>query len=201
MFRFRSWVGIVATVMAFTSPAMFASPAAADAVDAESLIPPPPEGADCKATGTRVICHTSVIEPDFVNEPLIDLPCGTVYETSHDERRGLRWYDGETSEIEKRLVFFDLHGSWSLSPTGEGPTVSVSVNAVSRDVVFPDPFDQDTWPTSFHGAGFTVKAPGYGVITKVTHDEGYGPDEEAHGLADALSAQGVASELCAALGA
>jgi hypothetical protein len=133
-----------------------------------------------------------------VNEPILDLPCGTVYETSHDERRGLRWYDAASGLIVKRLVFFDLHGSWSLSPSGP-PTVRVTVNAVSRDVIFPDPYDQDTWPHEFYGVGFMMQARGYGVITNVTHDEGYEPDEWAHGLVDALAAPEVSSELCAAL--
>ncbi len=202
MIRFRSWIGIVAMALVFASPGMLTSPVAAKPpVDAESLIPPPPEGADCSANGTRVFCHTSVIEPDFLNEPILDLPCGQMYETSHDERRGLRWYDAASRMIVKRLVFFDLHGWWSLSPTGAGQIVRVSVNAVSRDVVFPDPYDQDTWPHEFHGVGFKIQAPGYGVITSATHAEGYEPDDEAHGLADALTAPGVSGELCAALGA
>ena len=174
---------------------------ATSSVDLDTLIPPPPPGADCWGDGSRIICHTSVIEPDRLNEPLLELPCGTVYETSFDVRRGIRWYDASSRTIVKRVVFFDLGGTWSLSPTGAGPSAKVTVNALSRDVVFPDPEDQDTWPTTFYGAGFTVQAAGYGVITHVTHEEGYGPDEDAHGVADAVNDPAVASELCAALGA
>jgi hypothetical protein len=191
----------VAFVAALTATAVMAVPAVGKpAVDTDALIPPPPDGADCRADGNRIMCHTSVIEPDRVNEPLLDLPCGTVYETSTDERRGLRWYDSSSLTIVKRLVFFDLEGTWSLSANGEGPKAKITVHAVSRDVVFPDPFDQDTWPHVFHGVGLTVGAPGYGVIAHVTHQEGYEPDEGDHGVSSALQDPKVSSELCAALG-
>jgi hypothetical protein len=169
-------------------------------VDPDSLIPVPPPGADCRADGNRIICHTSVIEPDAVNEPILELACGTIYETSHDVRRGIRWYDATSRTIQKRYVAFELAGTWSLSPNGSGPTATVTVQAISRDVVFPDPYDPDTWPTTFYGVGFSVRAPGFGVIAHVRHEDGYGPDEESHGVADALGDQEVSSELCAALG-
>jgi hypothetical protein len=169
-------------------------------VDQDTLIPQPPPGADCRADGNRVICHTAVVEPDKVNEPLLELPCGTVYETSTDVRRGIRWYDASSRTIVKRFVSFDLQGAWSLSPAGAGPAARIAVHAVSRDVSFPDPEDPDSWPTTFYGAGLTVQAPGYGVIALVSHEEGYGPDEDAHGVGGALEDPEVASELCAALG-
>jgi hypothetical protein len=198
-------IRILATAIAFvlSGLAVAADTGAATAkptVDTDTLTPPPPDGADCRADGNRIICHTSVIEPDRLSEPLFDLPCGTVYETSTDERRGLRWYDAGSLTIVKRLVFFDLHGTWSLSASGNGPTAKVTVNAVSRDVAFPDPYDQDTWPTVFHGVGFTIEAPGYGVIAHLTHQQGYEPDEGDHGTSSSLQDPAVSSELCAALG-
>ena len=170
-------------------------------VDLDALIPPPPPGADCRVVGTQVICHTGVVEPERVNEPLLDLPCGTVYETSTDVRRGLRWYDSTSGTIVKRLVFFDLEGTWSLSAAGTGPTVTITGRAVRRDVSFPDPEDPDSWPITFHGPGFTIQAERFGVIAQIGGPEGYDPDDFAHGVADAVQDPDVAIELCAALGA
>jgi hypothetical protein len=75
-------------------------------VDPETLIPPPPPGSQCTATGAFIICATS-FEVHTVNEPILDfdLPCGTIYETIDDVRRGIRWYDVDDLTIVKRLVF------------------------------------------------------------------------------------------------
>jgi len=52
----------------------------------------------------------------------VPTPCGLVYETADEVRRGIRWYvDGL---LTRRFVFADDSGSWSLSPTGAGPAAS-----------------------------------------------------------------------------
>ena len=195
--RYFATVGLAILGLALIAPPLSAQPS----VDLGALIPPPPPGADCQVVGTQVICQTGVVEPERVNEPLLDLPCGTVYETSTDVRRGLRWYDSASLAIVKRLVFFDLEGTWSLSATGAGPTARITGRAVTRDVSFPDPEDPDTWPTTFYGPGFTIQAEGFGVIAQIGSPEGYDPDDFAHGVADAVQDPDVAGELCAALGA
>lgn len=188
--------------LAIIGLALLAPPLAArHSLDLDALVPPPPPGANCRAVGTHVVCHTSRVEPERVNEPLLGLPCGTVYETSTDVRRGLRWYDSNSLTIVKRFVFFDLDGTWSLSATGEGPTAKITGHAVTRDVNFPDPEDSDTWPTSYHGVGFTIQAEGFGVIAQIGSPDGYDPDDFAHGVANVVQGADVASELCAALSA
>ena len=76
--------------------------AAGSPVNPGTLIPVPPEGAVFRADGRWIICHTSLSFAP-VNEPAIDLPCGTVYETGTDERRGIRWYDSE-GRLAERFV-------------------------------------------------------------------------------------------------
>jgi hypothetical protein len=63
---------------------------------------------------------------DAVNEPItdFDLPCGTIYETSHYRGDGTRWYVDRL--VVRRHVAASLEGTWSLSPTGAGPTVNIS---------------------------------------------------------------------------
>ena len=186
-------LGLGALVISVLAPAM-SSAVARPAVDLEMLIPPPPPDADCRRDGRIIVCHTAVVF-DPVGEPQFDLPCGTVYETGIDARRGIRWYDAASLTIVRRFVSFDLEGTWSLSSSGDGP-VTVTAHAMSRDVVFPDPYDPDTWSTTYHGAGFTVLARGYGVIVRVPD---YEPDGDAHGVASAFDDPAAAAELCAAL--
>ena len=76
-------------------------------------------------TVAKIICDTFVDEV-AVNEPIadFDLPCGTIYETSHYHGDGTRWYVDRL--VVKRHVAASLDGTWSLSPTGAGPTVKIS---------------------------------------------------------------------------
>jgi hypothetical protein len=187
----------VAAIALLTMVVAVPSALAGSTVDPDTLIPPPPPGAECSATGAFVICHTDFVE-SAVNEPIFDLPCGTIYLTINDVRRGIRWYDSSDLTIVKRLVFQDAEGSLSLSPTGEGPTVTVTVHANWRNVEFPDPFDESTWPTTFHGNGFTLSAPGFGVIAHIAGLDL--PDGTHHGVARVIEDPAVAAELCSALG-
>ena len=94
-------------------------------VDPDTLQPVPPN-ATCRDDGRQIICDT-FIEEFAVNEPIadFDLPCGTIYETSYYRGDGTRWYVARLAV--KRHVAASLDGSWSLSPTGAGPTVRISV--------------------------------------------------------------------------
>ena len=94
--------------------------AAGKSVDPAALTPAPAlvgAQAECRADGQWILCHT-VVTFELANEPVFDLPCGTIYETSTDVRLGTRWYDAADSVIVKRHVRQDLEGSWSLSPDG-----------------------------------------------------------------------------------
>jgi hypothetical protein len=144
---------------------MSASASAGSSVDPSTLQPVPPPGAVCQADGQQIICHTG-LRFDLVNEPVFDLPCGTVYETSVDVRRGIRWYNAE-GKLTTRFVTQDVDGSWSLSPTGAGPTVTVTVHANWRSEYSPPGQDADSVPLTFHGDGLTIRAPGVGVIAHI----------------------------------
>jgi hypothetical protein len=168
--------------------------AAGEPVDPSTLDPIPPPGAECSADGPWTICQTGLVI-DLLNEPAFDLPCGTVYETVHDVRSGIRWYD-EDGDLVKRFVTQDAEGTWNLSPTGAGPTVSLSVHANWRNV-YAVPGDESTGPNIVHGNGVTIQAPGYGVIAHIAGLEL--PDGTFHGVFKFVDDPAVVEELCAAL--
>lgn len=103
-------------------------------------------------------------------------PCGPVYETILDVRVGIRWYD-DRGRLVKRLVSRDMEGTWSLSPAGTGPLVSLSGHGGWGEV-YATPGDLSSADGMSHGTE-QVAAPGYGVIA---HIAGRDHDEEFHGI-------------------
>src|SRR5215203_6797389 len=71
-------------------------------------------------TGNYIICHTFGDE-SWANEPDSMLSCGRAYSTGSSHSEGIRWYSDGL--LVKRFVRVTDAGTWSLSPTGEGPTV------------------------------------------------------------------------------
>jgi hypothetical protein len=171
-----------------------AAPAAAGpVVDPGTLQPEPPPGAVCRANGQLTICHTVFAEV-LVNEPIFDLSCGTVYETNNDVREGIRWYlDGK---LVKRFVSQNAEGTWSLSPSGAGPTVAIALHANWRNE-YAVPGDESSGPETFHGSGITVRAPGVGVIAHIAGLDL--PDGTHHGVFRFVDDPQVEAALCAAL--
>ena len=173
--------------------------AAADkSVDPAALTPAPSlvgATAECQADGRWILCRTAV-SFELVNEPVFDLPCGTIYETSTDVRLGTRWYAAADSLILKRHVRQDVEGSWSLSSDGAGPTVAVAVHANWYDAQYADPNDIDSGVRSGHGE-FTARAPGFGVIAHIAGLDA--PDGSHHGTFRAPDDPAVVGTLCAAL--
>src|SRR4051794_38477192 len=169
------------------------APASAGAfVDPTTLQPQPPN-AVCRADGRQVICDTFVDE-ELVNEPIFDLPCGTVYETSHYHGAGIRWYVDKL--LVKRQVAATLRGTWSLSPTGAGPTANVSGNW-SFWTFWAVPGDDSTTSETDHGNDFKISAPGFGVVV---HDAGLtNPDGSHHGVTASFFTPEAKVALCAAL--
>jgi hypothetical protein len=167
---------------------------AGNIVDPNTLIPAPPPGAVCRADGTGVICHTSLsVTP--VNEPSWTLPCGTVFVTGTDDRRGIRWYNSDNKLVE-RFVSEDVEETLSLSSAGSGPTATATVHYNWRDV-YAVPGDLSTARTEAHGVGLTIQAPGFGVIA---HIAGLDPREGDHrGIFNDVGGPAVDAELCAAL--
>jgi hypothetical protein len=185
-------------VLALAGMIWMAGPAAAGPlVDPSTLQPPPPPDSECRLDGAWIICHTS-LEFHPVNEPILDfqLPCGTLYETANDVRRGIRWYDSNTGKLLKRFVSQDFEGTWSLSPTGAGPTVTVIAHDNWRNL-YAVPGDESSGPTIFHGNGFTIRAPSFGVIVHIAGLDL--PDGTHRGVARVIEDPEVAAELCAAL--
>jgi hypothetical protein len=172
--------------------------AASKAIDPAALTPPPllvGAEAECQADGRWILCHTTLVL-ELVNEPVFDLSCGTVYETSHDVRLGIRWYNAADSVIVKRHVTQDLEGTWSLSPDGTGPTVAISSHANWYDSQYADPNDIDSGTGASHGE-IMLRAPGYGVIA---HIAGLDRADDTHrGVFRPIEDPEVAAELCAAL--
>jgi len=172
--------------------------AASKAVDPAALTPAPLQvgaEAECRADGRWILCHTTLaLEP--LNEPVFDLPCGTVYETSRDVRLGTRWYNAADSVIVKRHVTQDLEGTWSLSPKGASPTVTISVHANWYDSQYADPTNIDSGVGASHGE-VTVRTPGLGVIAHIAGLDR--PDDTHRGVFRFIDDPAVAAELCAAL--
>src|SRR5262245_25084956 len=195
---FTSLLG-VALVLAAAAAAVFWTTASASAgalVDPSTLQPVPPN-AVCRADGPQVICDTFVIET-LMNEPIFDLPCGTVYETSYYRGDGTRYYfDGL---LVKRHVAASLDGTWSLSPTGAGPRLNETAS-FSTDSYWPVPGSggDETAVLTQHGSSFKIRASGAGVIIQ---DSGtWYPDGEHRGLLRGLPSPETDAALCAALGA
>jgi hypothetical protein len=169
-----------------------AAASAGTPVDPATLTPEPPPGATCTANGpTLVICHTVFVE-DLVNEPVFGLPCGQVFETSHDPRIGIRWY--QDGLIVRRQVFSDFEGTWSLSPSGDEPSVRIEghVNWVDSYAV---PGDESSASTTFHGLGLHAFVPG-GVVQIAGLER---PDGDPSGVFRFPEDPAAAAALCAAL--
>jgi hypothetical protein len=167
----------------------------AGVVDPNTLTPVPPPGAECRADGRWIICHTSLAFAP-VNEPSDELACGLVYQTGTDERRGIRWYNSSDGLLAKRFVSQDAELTWSLSPTGAGPLLTLSAPAKWRND-YAVPGDESTGPQVTHGDGLTIRQPGAGVIVHIAGLEE--ADGTHHGVARFFDAPAVAAELCAAL--
>jgi hypothetical protein len=175
--------------------AILTAPAAAGgSVDPSTLQPPAPPFAVCRADGPWTICQVDSETP-IVNEPVGELPCGTLYETSVDARDGIRWYrDGK---LVRRRVSQDAEGTWSLSPVGDGPTVAVATHA-NWSIDYAIPGDDSSGALTAHGES-TVRAPGVGVIV---HTAGLDlPDGTHRGVLRVPDDPVVAAMLCAALAA
>jgi hypothetical protein len=163
-------------------------------VDPSTLQPEPPPGASCRLDGRFVICHTE-LHSSLANEPVFDLACGTVYETSRDDRAGIRWYSNGL--LVRRRVTAVLDGFWTLSATGSGPRVSISGHWNWWAIPAVPGGDMDTESLTTHGNSFTASAPGAGVIA---HIAGLDLPDGAHrGMARFIDDPEVAGALCNAL--
>jgi hypothetical protein len=152
--------------------AAFPASAAPKSVHPDTLTPPPPPGAQCKDTGTYVICQTFVDE-SWANQPDFELSCGTVYSTGSEHAEGIRWYSDGL--LVRRFVKATDSGTLSLSPTGEGPTVRfVSHRNWVDHLAVPGDFDSAT--EIEHGLDTRMWRPGSGVMLRLAGIFVFAPD-------------------------
>jgi len=147
--------------------------AAPTTVDPDTLTPPPPPGAECKDTGNYIICHT-VGADSWANEPDSLLSCGRAYSTGSNHSESIRWYSSEGLLL-KRFVRVTNAGTWSLSPTGEGPTVRF-VSHFSFVDYLATPGDFDSATQIEHGMDFRIWRPGSGVMVHLAGIFVFTPD-------------------------
>ena len=171
------------------APSAFAGP---PTVDPSTLQPVPPE-ATCRLDGRFVICQTAFHEPADA-APILELPCGTLYETVRDDREGIRWY--EDGLLVRRFVSRRMSGYWTLSPTGDGPRVRISGHS-NWWTDYPVPGDESSEQLTFHGLDLLARAPGGGIVAQITGL--FLPDETHHGIFRIPEDPEVAAALCDAL--
>jgi hypothetical protein len=116
--------------------------------------------AQCKQTGNYVACRVSFDE-SWANQRDSLLSCGRAYSTGTEYGEATLWYqDGLLVKVigrEKEA------GTWSLSRTGDGPTIMFAGhrNWVDR---FAVPGDFGSVTEIEHGLDFRIWQPGYGVM-------------------------------------
>jgi hypothetical protein len=77
---------------------------------------------------------------------------------------GIRWYPSD-GLLAKRFVSEDAEFTLTLSPTGAGPLVTVTIHANWRNV-YAVPGDESTGPQVNHGNDLTIRQAGTGVIVR-----------------------------------
>ncbi|MEO5941049.1 MAG: hypothetical protein ABIZ72_08655 [Candidatus Limnocylindrales bacterium] len=163
-------------------------------VDPSTLTPPPLGIPTCTASGPWVICST-IFDGSAQNEPAFDLPCGTVYVTTTDTRYGRRWYFD--SKLVRRHVVQDSAGTWSLSPTGEGPVVRIASHATWGEV-YTVPGDESSAVGHSRGTDLLAWGPEGGLLA---HVSGRSQDDTFTGRFQIPEDPALAAKICEALGA
>jgi hypothetical protein len=160
---------LAAGTFAAAAPSAFAG---TPTVDPSTLQPEPPPGASCRLDGRF----------------------GTLYQTSRDDREGIRWY--ENGLIVRRFVSRHMSGYWSLSATGAGPRVTISGHSNFR-TEWPVPGDESVELDTYHGLDLLAKAPDGGIVAQVTGV--FFPDETHHGIFQIPEDPALWAALCDAL--
>jgi len=183
---------LVAAILAIASLMGASVTSAHTLVDPTTLTPPLKPFRICFQDGPWVKCDTSTPTTSFANQANtdFDLPCGTIYESGTATTNATRWY--QNLLLVERNAQEHIAGTWSLSPTGSGPTVAFATD-ISWHETFLVPGDLSSDSEVVHGSFLRVPALGAEF-----HDSGIGlPDGTTHGhtsFTDAAKAQ-----LCALL--
>jgi hypothetical protein len=158
-------------------------------VDPTTLTPPLQPFRVCYEDGPWVKCDTSGTETTE-NEPVFDLPCGTIYETATVISHATRWY--ENGLLVERNATQSVRGTWSLSPTGAAPAVAMAANHGWHET-FLVPGDPSSVSEVAHGNFLRISGMGADF-----RDVGiYLPDGTHHGLASFT--RDAEARLCAML--
>jgi hypothetical protein len=192
--RRRSRKGIFAAIVLAAAALAGASGASAhDLVDPTTLTPPLKPFRVCYEDGPWVKCDTSG-SGSYENRENSDfgLPCGPIfYESATDTVHATRWYANLL--LVERDAQEHIVGSWSLSPTGAGPTVAFAVDD-SWHETFLVPGDLSSDSEVSHGSFLRVPALGAGF-----HESGIGmADGTERGHLNSFTDEAKA-ELCALL--
>jgi hypothetical protein len=186
--------------LAALSLALAIAPAAlaGSAVDPTTLNPVPPDVYTCQADGPNTICRASFVDviEGGDNGPL----CGELhfFESVTVEIDAVRYYDADGNLV-RRTGKASLGGTFSLSPTGDAPTIDV-VGHFNWVEVFTVPGDLDSAVETQHGLinhtggssapGFGADLFAAGLIL---------PDGTFHGLNHDFGTPGANEAICSVL--
>jgi hypothetical protein len=184
---------LIAAIAALTSLSGAPVATAHTLVDPTTLTPPLKPFRVCYEDGPWVRCDTSGPTETYENLEITEggLACGSIYESATVTTHATRWY------VKLLLVERDAQqhvaGSWSLSPTGSGPTVAFAVDD-SWHETFLVPGDLSSDSEVSHGSFLRVPALGAGF-----HESGIGmADGTQHGHLNSFTDEAMA-RLCALL--
>jgi hypothetical protein len=161
-------------------------------VDPTTLTPPLLPFRVCYEDGPWVRCDTSGPTQTYANQETdFDFSCGTIYESATITTHATRWY--QNLLLVERDAQEHIAGTWSLSPTGSGPTVAFAVDDNWHET-FLVPGDLSSDSEVAHGSFLRVPALGAGF-----HESGIGMrDGTQHGHLDSFTDEAIA-RLCAML--
>ena len=122
---------LVAAILAVASLGGATVASAHTRVDPTTLTPPLKPFRVCYEDGPWVKCDTSGPTETYANQEVdLGLPCGFIYESATITSHATRWYVNLL--LVKRDAQEHVTGTWSLSPTGSGPTVAFAESTAWR---------------------------------------------------------------------
>lgn len=183
---------LAAAIAALTSLGGATITTAHTRVDPATLTPPLLPFRVCYEDGPWVKCDTSGPTETYANQDVgFDFPCGTIYESATISSHATRWY--QNLLLVERDAQEHIDGTWSLSPTGSGPTVAFAADD-SWHETFLVPGDQSSVSEVSHGSFLRIPALGADL-----HESGIGmADGTQHGHLNSFTDEAIA-RLCARL--
>jgi hypothetical protein len=150
---------LIALILAIASFVGASVTSAHTLVDPTTLTPPLKPFRICFQDGPWVKCDTSTPTTSYANQANndFDLPCGTLYESGTVTTHATRWY--RNLLLVERNAQEHIVGTWSLSPTGSGPTVAFATD-ISWHETFLVPGDLSSDSIVEHGSFLVVPALG-----------------------------------------